>query len=342
MLTPGHLLQDDEPRFGRFSDSLRHADGRADAGRDAFGRARGALARELGYKQFQYFGGMSDTLIFGCALVDLGHSNSVFVYVVDTATGEIFKRSLKRPGHWGMTLADNPVAGRSHFRGGDVEASQHYRESPRGKSLSVRVGDELEIEADMAETAFEPMSLCTRAGYQGWVYANKTAGLPLTGHLTWRGIRHDLRTLGAMGHHDFSCGYMRRETFWNWACLSGLSSGSDGRPVALGLNISCGVNETTHSENCLWLDGALVPVAGASFDFHREDVLAPWHVTTLDDAVDLRFTPLGLYQERLNLGLIASNFRQVFGRFDGQLRVGGREYPVHGLSGFVEDQFVRW
>ncbi|MEL0028119.1 MAG: DUF2804 family protein, partial [Perlucidibaca sp.] len=234
------LLHDGTPLLGRFSDSLRHADGRQDIGRDAFGRPRSALARQLGYKQFQYFGGMSARFIFGCALVDLGYLNSVFVYVVDTTTGETFKRSLRRPGHRGMTLADNPVEGVSLFRAGDVEASQAYRAEPREKSLRVQVGDDLLIEARMPEAAFEPMSLCTRAGYQGWVYANKTAGLPLHGQLVWRGEQHDLAVLGAMGHHDFSCGYMRRETFWNWACLSGMSRADDGREVALGLNLSCG------------------------------------------------------------------------------------------------------
>lgn len=336
------LLSRDEPLLGRFPDSLRHINGRQDIGRDAFGRPRSALARQFGYKQFQYFGGMSRRFIFGCALVDLGYLNSIFVYIVDTETGETFKRSLRRPGQIGMTLADNPVEGVSLFQAGDVEASQAYREAPREKSLFVRVGDQLNIEASMPEAGFEPMSLCTRAGYQGWVYANKTAGLALKGKLVWRGEVHDLETLGAMGHHDYSCGYMRRETFWNWACLSGMSQTADGREVALGLNLSCGVNETSHSENCLWLDGKLVEVGGTRFEFDRLDVLQPWRVVSLDGQVDLRFTPLGLHQEKMNLGLIASNFRQVFGRFDGHFRVNETTYSVTSLSGFVEDQFVRW
>ncbi len=336
------LLVDDEPLLGRFSGSLRYIDGQRDIGRNAFGRPRSALARSLGYKQFQYFGGMSSRFIFGCALVDLGYLNSAFVYIVDTTTGETFKRSLRRPGHWGMTLADNPVEGVSLFEAGRVEVSQIYREDPREKSLFVRVGNELNIEATMPEAGFEPMSLCTRAGYQGWVYANKTAGLPLKGKLVWRGEVHDLEALGAMGHHDYSCGYMRRETFWNWACLSGIGQAADGRAVALGLNLSCGVNETSHSENCLWLDGRLVEVGGTCFEFDRQDVLKPWRVTTRDGQVDLLFTPLGLHQEKMNIGLLASNFRQVFGRFDGHFRVNGTTYSVTSLSGFVEDQFVRW
>ena len=156
------LLARDEPLLGRFCDSLRHIDGQQDVGRDAFGRPRSALARQLGYKQFQYFGGMSARFIFGCALVDLGYLNSVFVYVVDTTTGETFKRSLRRPGHWGMTLAGNPVEGISVFSGGGVEVRQAYHADPREKSLLVRVGDQLRIEAVMPVVVAMPRSTTMR------------------------------------------------------------------------------------------------------------------------------------------------------------------------------------
>jgi hypothetical protein len=181
------------------------------------------------------------------------------------------------------------------------------------------------------------MSLCTRVGYSGWAYTNKTAGLALQGELRWRGRRLDLEALGALGHHDFSCGFMRRETFWNWACFSGMSGSH-----RLGLNLSCGVNETGYTENCFWVDGRLVKVDLTRFRFDQDDILQPWHIDSDDGRVALRFTPLGQHRERLNAGLVASNFRQLFGRFDGELRDGDRVLPVSGLSGFVEDQYAKW
>ena len=343
MAGAGALLgADGRPRYGRFDDSLDDADGRADSSRDAFGRQRGALARRLRYKQFQYFGGMSRDLVFGCALVDLGYANNVFFYVVDMHSGERYERVLRKPGGSGMTLAGNPVDGRSEYRAGAVTVSQTYIGEPRAKRLRLQDGDRLEIDALMPEAGFEPMSLCTRAGYHGWVYANKTAGLALQGHITWRGRRHDLAGLGAMGHHDFSCGYMQRETWWNWACLSGPARRADGGTVALGLNLSCGVNETVWGENALWLDGRLVPVGGVSFDYDQDDVLRPWRVRSLDGQVDLRFTPVGVHREKLRALILSGHFQQVFGRFDGDIVSADGNLTVDNVSGFVEDQFVRW
>jgi hypothetical protein len=189
----------------------------------------------------------------------------------------------------------------------------------------------------MPEAGFEPMSICTRTAYSGWVYANKTAGLDLTGHLRHRGRTQDLATAGAMGHHDFSCGFMRRETFWNWACFSGTSGGH-----RLGLNLSCGVNETSFTENCLWVDGRLVKVNLTHFDFDHDDLMKPWHIRSDDGSVDLCFTAIGMHRETLNALLVASNFKQLFGRFDGELRVDGAVIPVRGLPGFVEDQYAKW
>lgn len=333
----GPLVVNGEPRFGQFSDSLpiiNHDDFQLTT---PFGRPAGTLAGWLGFKEFQYFGGMSQRLVFGCALAHLRHVGVAFVYVYDLETGELHSHSLRSPFGLGLQLAGNPVQGESRFRRGGADIRMRYEAQPRQKSLEILLGDEIELRAVMPEAGFQPMSLCTRAGYSGWTYTNKTGGLPLQGELRWRGQRFDLQALEALGHHDFSCGFMRRETFWNWACFSGMSGGH-----RLGLNLSCGVNETSFTENCLWVDGRLLKTNFARFRFDRADVLQPWQICSDDGQASLCFTPLGMHRERLNLGLVASNFRQLFGRFDGELNIDGRLIPVRGLPGFVEDQYAKW
>lgn len=185
--------------------------------------------------------------------------------------------------------------------------------------------------------AYEPMSLCTRIGINGWVYANKVAGVRVDGTLRTGAGEASLAAHNAFGHHDFSSGYMRRETFWNWACMSGEAGG-----MRLGLNLSCGVNETSFTENCLWLDDELIKVSTTVFDYDRDNLLNDWHIETGDGAVSLHFQPLGRHVERLNLGLFASNFNQLFGRFQGHVRrPDGTQLAVE-LYGFVEEQYAKW
>ncbi|WP_162868435.1 DUF2804 domain-containing protein, partial [Pseudomonas viridiflava] len=55
------------------------------------------------------------------------------------------------------------------------------------------------------------------------------------------------------------------------------------------------------------------------------------------------FEARGLHKERLSLGVIASNFKQIFGQFRGELRPKGRPVlAINDLWGFVEDQYVKW
>jgi len=337
LLSPDSLMHNGRPRFGQFDQSLHAIDADTFRLQTPFGKPASALANWRGYKQFQYFGGMSQRLIFGCALAHLRYVGVAFVYIYDLDSGELFSRSWRSPFGMGLSLGNNPVRAESHFKWPGVDIHMGYHEAPREKTLLVRIKGKTLIDARMPEIDFEPMSLCTRTAYSGWVYANKTAGLAIQGELHHQDQRFDLAELGAMGHHDFSCGHMRRETYWNWACFSGMSEGR-----RLGLNLSCGVNETSFTENCLWLDGQLIKVNLTRFEFNQDDFMQPWRVYSDDGSVDLRFTAIGMHKEVLDAGFIASNFKQIFGRFDGELRIAGQILPIRGLPGFVEDQYAKW
>ncbi len=210
----------------------------------------------------------------------------------------------------------------------------------REKRLLVELDDGTRIDACFSEEApsFQPMCLCTPTAVNGWVYAQKVAGVRCRGDVRSALGDHDLQALDAFAHHDWSAGYMRPETFWNWACLSGEADG-----LRVGLNLSCGVNETSFTENCYWLDGELLKVDSVRFDFDRDQLLRPWTIRSYDGQVELRFEAHGMHQERLNLGLLASNFKQIFGCFSGVLRPRGRaEVRIERLWGFVEDQYAKW
>ena len=64
------LIIDGEPRFGYFDDSLALINSQDFEYQTPFGQPRSEMQKWLGLKEFQYFGGMSDTLIFGCAIAD--------------------------------------------------------------------------------------------------------------------------------------------------------------------------------------------------------------------------------------------------------------------------------
>lgn len=306
--------------------------------RSPMGRRLGKLARWRRFHQFQYFGLISETLVGGCALADLSLVGVGFVYLYHPASGRRIERQFRLPLGLGTSFSQAPDSGMCEL----AWRGNLLRMDNRGgvKRLEVSLDDGWRIDAffDEQTPAFQPMHICTPTGPTGWVYARKVAGVRCEGYVDSALGRFDLRSLDCFAHHDWSAGFMRPGTYWNWGCLSGLVQGH-----RVGLNLSCGVNETSFSENCFWVDGELFPVGGVRFAFDRDRPLAPWHIRSADGQVELIFEGRGLHAERVNALLLASNFKQVYGCFNGWLRPPGREpLRVADQWGFVEDHYAKW
>ena len=201
-------------------------------------------------------------------------------------------------------------------------------------------GEELAVEAWFEEGPdFQPLVLCTPTGATGWTYTQKAAGLPLSGTIRCPLGTFDLAAEGVHAVTDFTAGYLRRETNWCWASISGrMPTGN-----TLGLNLSCGVNETRFTENCFWLDGRLEKVHSVAFEPPALPSGTTWRITSNDGKVDLRFQPQWAFGEHLDLWLLASAFDQHFGRYDGLLHLGdGTRVEVRNLPGFLEKHYARW
>jgi hypothetical protein len=329
-----------QPHYGIFSAAPELINYRDFDFRSPMGRRLGALAKWRRFHQFQYFGVISDQLIGGCALANLSLASIGFVYLFHPPSGRMIERQFKLPLSMGTRFSQQPNDGVCELRSGRNLLRLENRADSHEKRLLVELDDGTHIDACFSEDepAFQPMCINTPTAVNGWVYAQKVAGVRCTGQVNCSLGDFDLTTIEAFAHHDWSAGYMRPETHWNWACLSGQVA--DQR---VGLNLSCGVNETSFTENCYWLDGELIKVDTVRFAFDRERPLQPWRIDSHDGQVALRFEARGLHQERTNLGLLASNFKQIFGQFSGVLRPSGRaEVRIDGLWGFVEDQYVKW
>ena len=331
---------DGKVRLGIFDAPIDEVNHRDFVFRDPFGKPRGRLARHFGFHQLQFLGGLSERLVFGCAIVDTRYVSTAFVYGYDPVTRKRAERSVTRPLGLGVRCTDTPEVGTATFAGGGARFAMHADAAPRGRRLVVDAGP-IAIDATFSEEAppMEPMRICTRAGATGWVYARKTAGLGMSGTLRWDDTSFDLGAIDIYGHHDWSAGFMRPETFWNWGCLAGRTA--DGRIA--GLNVSCGVNETSVTENCFWVDGRLHKVDTVAFDYDQRDLMRPWRLRSADGRVALDFEPAGMHVERLNAFVLATNFHQLFGRFTGTLTTAaGERIAITSMLGFCEDHYAKW
>jgi len=346
MLRPYSLINSHgKPYLGRFSQPVNEINVENADYRTPMNKRAGAWKKHFNFKRFQYFGGISDEIIFGCALADVRYVGAAFVYVYRLSDGAMKTWQYKTPLAFGMNLTNRPDNGVSTFKLGQKKINMAYAlnsQEERRKSLSVEFGTSLNIDASMRESKdFETMALCTPTAVNGWVYAQKTAALKVNGSLECELGKFDLEQAKCFGHHDFSAGYMRRETFWNWACFSGMASKQSSQPI--GLNVSWGVNETGFSENCFWVGDILHTLPQVQFKFDRDNSHSNWRVTSENAQVDLAFVPEGMHKEHLNAGVMATNFKQIFGRFNGHLiTADGQRYDIENQYGFVEDQYSKW
>ncbi|MFT4572559.1 MAG: hypothetical protein ACI91F_003463, partial [Candidatus Binatia bacterium] len=334
-----------EVRVGIFDEPIADVNYRDFDLRSPFGRRRGRLARHFGFNRFQFLGALSEKLVFGCAIADTRLIGTIFVYLYDPKSGIYEEKTFRRVLAAGIHFDTSPESGRTSFHTLASKASnfaemQSHLAPPR-RDLRVALANGISIDACFHEDepAIEPMRIATRSGASGWVYARKTAGQKVSGHVRWRDRDYDLEALDVRGHNDWSAGYMSRRTFWNWSCLAG----RDEEERVVGLNVACGVNETSFTENCFWLDGRLHKVDSVHFAYDRHDVMRPWRVTSYDGRVALDFTPLGRHRECLNAGIVGTNFNQLFGRYSGELKTKqGERVRIRQLLGYAESHYAKW
>lgn len=328
-------------RIGIFQEPIDEVNHRDFELTTPFGRRVGAWRRHFAFNQFEFLGALGEDLVFGCGIANVKYAGTAFVYAYDPRTRRFDELSLRTPLALGFINDQLPERGKATVRIGRKRIQMSGSASPPQRHLRVDLPGKIDIDATFSETspAIEPMRICTPVGAGGWVYARKSAGHRVEGTLSVRGRTLDLGALGVLGHHDWTAGYMRRETFWNWGCLAGRLA--DGRVV--GMNLSCGVNETSYTENCFWLDGKLHKIDSVHFDYDRRDIMKPWRLHSYDGRADLTFQPEGRHAENVNAFVVASSFNQLIGRYDGQLHTeGGERIAIQHLLGYAERHFARW
>ncbi len=328
-----------QPAFGTFADGVHDINYLDYDLRSPMDRRLGPLAKRLKFNQFQFIGLLSPQLIVGIAIVDLKIASNAFVYLYDPNSGEFDEYSFIQPLARHTHIDTHPNDGEAVFRKGKQRLSIRATRVPGVRRVQVSLSKGVEIDVTIDEsTSYQPLAICTRAGYQGWVFTQKSTALVCNGSVRWRDRSYDMQQIGALASVDWTAGYMRRETFWNWGSLS--CRLSDGR--RLGFNLAAGVNETGFSENALWLDGKRIKVDMVDFRFDRYQKQHAWELHSNDGQIRLHFEPAGQRQEKMNAIIAASNFTQHFGRYFGEIRLAHETIALHGEWGFTEDHYARW
>ena len=294
------------------------------------------LRKRMAPNQFQFIGLTGASLILGAAIVNLKWVSKAFVYAYNPQTLSFEEWSWLNPFALNTQTSSQPLNGVWQFKRGKNLITMSAKNGER--RLTIHIPGKVDVDVVVNEQLnYHPLPVCCQAGYNGWVFTNKVTCRDIHGSITWN--QKPYTTDELLASVDWSAGFMRRDTFWNWASLSfNHPSGTK-----IGFNLASGVNETSETENGLWINHQLIKLDRVKFRFDRHDRKAPWHLETSDGHIQLTFKPEGIRKEKINAVLLASNFTQLFGRFNGKIKDNqGQLYVIEDALGFCEDHYAKW
>jgi hypothetical protein len=283
-------------------------------------------------KRWEYWAVVSPTHIVSLTVSSLDYAGVHGFWVRDRRTGETIDRG-RVGGPWTATLppslGDGPAAAR--MRGLEISIT----EEPGGTRLRA-TADRLSIDV-LAERPENHESLAVVVPWSDrrFQYTVKDVTRPAQGRVTVDGVTTELADAWAVLDHGR--GRWHHDVRWNWAAAVGRTDGH-----LLGLQFGARWTEGTGmTENALMLDGRVTKISEQLvWEYDLERPLEPWRIRGTD--VDVTLTPEYDHASRTDLGIIGTRGDQVFGVFDGWVRVDGERIEVRELFGWAEDVANRW
>jgi Protein of unknown function (DUF2804) len=167
----------------------------------------------------------------------------------------------------------------------------------------------------------------TPVGDRGnYIWTRKQGDVPARGLVRADGREHQIDGTVFV---DESAGYHPRHTTWKWS--AGVGVGAGGERIAW--NLVTGVHDSPrNSERTLWVDGQPRELEPVSFGADLASI-------EFAEGGRLSFHEWSAREERMNLLLLRSTYRQPFGTFEGELPVGLRLAEGYGV---MEEHDVYW
>jgi Protein of unknown function (DUF2804) len=238
------------------------------------------------------------------------YCDEVMLCVGEVRVGPLPQRfwALAEPGR---PVAERTTVGRGGVRIHGSHAHVHARD--------VRI--DLEVDEDAGVESIHP------SGRDGYVWTRKQAAVPARAEVRVGGRMFSLACDAVI---DDTAGYHQRHTSWTWS--AGVGTGTRGERI--GWNLVTGVNDSEQgSERAVWVDG--VPFEPPPVTF--ADDLSRIEFSGGDGALD--FSEWSAREDRTNVLLVRSSYRQPFGTFTGSFPGG---VQLERGCGVVEVHDVHW
>jgi hypothetical protein len=260
-------------------------------------------------------------------------------YFLDLHSGQAFEFSQFRLFGIGSHLPDHPQQSHefNHPRL-QLRVAEHTGRTRITVSAPDIGGQALHVALDIQRPAhLGSVNLVVPLGPRSFHATSRQLGLPCNGSVQLGKQHYSCVGGQSFASLDFGRGVWPLNSHWTRAAFAA--------PGGIAGNFGAGW--TDHSgltENTLWFGGELQHLnAPISIAPTTPDLLAPWQLSSADDAVSLTVTPRQRHQAYRRLGPFYADTRQWFGHYQGVLRgPQGERVPVNNALGWLGETHARW
>jgi len=301
--------------------------------------------RNLRLKEWQHVGIIHDDVYCGFAIFDAKFMAVSFFYVFDRHTRKIIEHKRTTLQRGAIQVPDQLWHGDGFFRQPGYRICMENRLRSGEHALTISITDPPAVCGTF--TVFENLQRCQPLiavlpvnDYRRPLYTHKAA-CPVEGELRIGDQSYILDPTRDWVLIDVQKTFYPHNAFWKWVTFAGRDQ--DSTPVAVNLTQNMIRDDTTWNECCAWVDGRLVRLGAARFDYDPGALLAPWTVTTSCGRISLTFAPEGERADQINVaGLIRSDFHQPFGTYSGVIVDDAQQqHIVDGVFGVAEHHILR-
>lgn len=293
-------------------------------------------------KRWDYWCITTPSFAFSTTIASVDYMGLASAYLIDFDALRCYEETYVTPIGRGVRHGEY-VNGDAAFDAGNV--SLRFGSDAGGAQLGVRwpgfakMGLEASIEV-MRPSGHETLNVVVPWDAHRFQFTSKQTALPASGHVALGTRRYKVSGGNAFACLDFGRGIWPYRTAWNWASCAA-RSGSDLVTLNVGAKWTDGTGAT---ENGIGLNGRLSKIQlPVRVEYDRTDFMRPWRLIGEEaDGMELDFVPFFDHKSHTNLLILRSDVHQLFGRFTGRVRVGGRDVVLEESIGWAEEHIARW
>ncbi len=330
--------------YGKFTQPFRELNILDVDFRDAGGKTP-PWARNLRLKEWQHFGIIHPEYYLGFVSFQAKYMSNSFCYIYDRKRKLVFEHH-KETGPWAASVSRELWDGWTYFKQPGYHIDMHSWLDKGRHDLNVRIKEKRglpALEADLSVLEdlnhYQPLVSVSPITANRPLYTHKAA-CPVEGTVRFGDIAYQLDPERDISLMDVQKTYYPYRSWWKWATFGGRDA--QGRIVAMNICDNLIDDDDVYNENCIWVDGQLTSLTAAEFDFDESNTLSPWRMRTTDGKVEVTLNPEGERADKLNAGVLMSDFHQSFGPFSGKLvEDSGTEHAVANYFGLAEHHLFK-